>query len=70
MTKLSRVQTPEEKVAKGEFILQVAERNIRDEGLEALSMNRLMRKQVLPKEPCICISRHAMRFWPRFSCKC
>ena len=37
-------QTPEEKVAKGEFILQVAERIIRDEGLEALSMNRLVQE--------------------------
>ena len=44
MTKLSRAQTPEEKVAKGEFILQVAERIIRDEGLEALSMNRLVQE--------------------------
>jgi hypothetical protein len=32
MTKLSRAQTPEEKIAKGEFILHVAERIIRDEG--------------------------------------
>jgi hypothetical protein len=44
MTKLSRALTPEEKVAKGEFILQVAERIIRDEGLEALSMNRLVQE--------------------------
>ena len=44
MTKLSRSQTPEEKVAKGEFILQVAERIIRDEGLEALSMNWLVQE--------------------------
>ena len=44
MTKLSRAQTLEEKVAKGEFILQVAERIIRDEGLEALSMNRLVQE--------------------------
>ena len=44
MTKLSRVQTPEGKVAKGEFILQVAERIIRDEGLEVLSMNRLVQE--------------------------
>ena len=44
MTKLSRSQTPEEKVAKGEFILQVAERIIRDEGLDALSMNRLVQE--------------------------
>jgi AcrR family transcriptional regulator len=44
MTKLSRAQMPEEKVAKGEFILQVAERIIRDEGLEALSMNRLVQE--------------------------
>lgn len=44
MTKLSRAQTPEEKVAKGEFILQVAERIIRNEGLEALSMNRLVQE--------------------------
>ena len=44
MTKLSRAQTPEEKVANGEFILQVAERIIRDEGLEALSMNRLVQE--------------------------
>ena len=32
------------KVAKGEFILQVAERIIRDERLEALSMNRLVQE--------------------------
>ena len=44
MTKLSRAQTPEEKVANGEFILQVAERIIRDEGLDALSMNRLVQE--------------------------
>ena len=44
MTKLSCAQTPEEKVAKGEFILQVAERIIRDERLEALSMNRLVQE--------------------------
>ena len=44
MTKPSRAQTPEEKVAKGEFILQVAERIIRNEGLEALSMNRLVQE--------------------------
>jgi TetR/AcrR family transcriptional repressor of multidrug resistance operon len=44
MTKLSRAQTLKEKVAKGEFILQVAERIIRDEGLEALSMNRLVQE--------------------------
>lgn len=44
MTKLSRSQTPEEKVANGEFILQVAERIIRDEGLDALSMNRLVQE--------------------------
>ena len=44
MTKLSRAQMPEEKVAKGEFILQVAERIIRDEGLDALSMNRLVQE--------------------------
>ena len=44
MTKLSRAQMPEEKVAKGEFILQVVERIIRDEGLEALSMNRLVQE--------------------------
>ena len=44
MTKLSRLQTPEEKVANGEFILQVAERIIRDEGLDALSMNRLVQE--------------------------
>ena len=44
MTKLSRAQTPEEKVANGEFILQVAERIIRDEGLKALSMNRLVQE--------------------------
>ena len=44
MTKLSRAETPEEKVAKGEFISQVAERIIRDEGLEALSMNRLVQE--------------------------
>jgi AcrR family transcriptional regulator len=44
MTKLSRAETPEEKVAKGEFILQVANRIIRDEGLEALSMNRLVQE--------------------------
>ena len=36
MTKLSRAETPEEKVAKGEFILQVAERIIRDEGFRGL----------------------------------
>ena len=30
MTKPSRAQTPEEKVAKGKFILQVAESIIRD----------------------------------------
>ena len=70
MTKLSRAQTPEEKVATGEFILQVAERIIRDEGLEALSMNRLVQETGLPKEPCIYISRRATKFWPRFSCKC
>ena len=40
MTKLSRAQTPEEKIAKGEFILHVAERIIRDEGLDALSRIR------------------------------
>ena len=50
MTKLSRAQTPEEKVAKGEFILQVAERIIRDEGLEALSMNRLVQETGLPDD--------------------
>ena len=44
MTKLSRSRTPEEKVANGEFILQVAERIIRDEGLDALSMNRLVQE--------------------------
>ena len=44
MTKLSRSQTPKEKVANGEFILQVAERIIRDEGLDALSMNRLVQE--------------------------
>ena len=44
MTKLSRSQTPEEKVANGEFILQMAERIIRDEGLDALSMNRLVQE--------------------------
>ena len=44
MTKLSRADTPEEKFAKGKFILQVAERIIRDEGLEALSMNRLVKE--------------------------
>ena len=44
MTKLSRSQTPEEKLANGEFILQVAERIIRDEGLDALSMNRLVQE--------------------------
>ena len=70
MTKLSRAQTPEEKVAKGEFILQVAERIIRDEGLEALSMNRLVQETGFAKEPCICISRRSTKFWPRFSCKC
>jgi len=36
--------TAKEKVANGEFILQVAERIIRDEGLEALSMNRLVQE--------------------------
>jgi|GEM_PF-1212862 hypothetical protein len=30
MSKLSRAETPAEKVANGEFILQVAERIIRD----------------------------------------
>ena len=49
MTKLSRAQTLEEKVAKGEFILQVAERIIRDEGLEALSMNRLVQETAFAK---------------------
>ena len=44
MTKLSRAQTPDGKVANGEFILQVAERIIRDEGLEVLSMNRLVQE--------------------------
>ena len=44
MTQLSRAQMPEEKVAKGEFILQVAERIIRDEGSGALSMNRLVQE--------------------------
>ena len=48
-TKLSRAQTLEEKVAKGEFILQVAERIIRDEGLEALSMNRLVQETAFAK---------------------
>ena len=53
-----------EKVAKGEFILQVAERIIRDEGLEALSMNRLVQETgfFARKEPCICISRRATKF--------
>lgn len=49
MTKLSRAQTLKEKVAKGEFILQVAERIIRDEGLEALSMNRLVQETAFAK---------------------
>ena len=50
MTKLSRAQTPEEKVANGEFILQVAERIIRDEGLEALSVNLLVQETGLPDD--------------------
>ena len=37
MTKFSLAQMPEEKIAKGEFILQLAERIIRDEGLSALT---------------------------------
>ena len=49
MTKLSRAQTPEEKIAKGEFILHVAERIIRDEGLDALSMNRLVQETSFAK---------------------
>ena len=44
MTQLSRAQTPEDKIAKGEFILQVAERIIREDGLDALSMNRLVQE--------------------------
>ena len=44
MSKLSRAEAPAEKVAKGEFILQVAERIIRDEGFEALSVNRLVQE--------------------------
>ena len=43
MTKFSRAQTPEEKVAKGEFICRWPS-IIRDEGLEALSMNRLVQE--------------------------
>ena len=49
MTKLSRAPTLKEKVATGEFILQVAERIIRDEGLEALSMNRLVQETAFAK---------------------
>lgn len=49
MTKLSRAQTPEEKIARGEFILHVAERIIRDEGLDALSMNRLVQETSFAK---------------------
>ena len=49
MTKLSRAQTPEEKIAKGEFILHVAERIIRDEGLDALSMDRLVQETSFAK---------------------
>ena len=44
MTKLSRAQASDEKVANGKFILQVAERIIQDEGLEALSMHRLVQE--------------------------
>ena len=49
MSKLSRAETPAEKVAKGEFILQVAERIIRNGGLEALSMNRLVQETCCAK---------------------
>ena len=35
---------PKKKLQSGKFILQVAERIIRDEGLEALSMNRLVKE--------------------------
>ena len=58
MTKPSRAQTPEEKVAKGEFILQVAERIIRYEGLEALSMNRLVQETCCAKGTLYLYSRH------------
>ena len=58
MTRLSRAQTPEEKVAKGEFILQVAERIIRDEGLEALSINRLVQETGFVKGTQYLYSRH------------
>ena len=70
MTKLSRAQTPEEKVAKGEFILQVAERIIRDEGLEALSMNRLVQETGFAKGTLYLYFTTRHEIWPRFSCKC
>lgn len=41
MTKISRAETPTEKINKGEFILQTAEVLARRDGLEQMSMNAL-----------------------------
>ena len=61
MTTLSRAQMPEEKAAKGEFILQVAERIIRDEGLEALPMNRLVQDMGFAKRKPVSVFYDASR---------
>ena len=41
MKRIDRAETPAEKIAKGEFILVIAERIARDTGLDGLSMNAL-----------------------------
>lgn len=41
MSKISRAETAQDKIAKGEFILSTAERMIQRDGLDQFSMNRL-----------------------------